>query len=127
MVDLKNLKKVKVFDIGEYSGMDSIIELVELEEIKTADFGKGPVDTRQIKISSANLNKEGKEIRAVEYISLKFDTESKEFGIPDSPNSKAMKFLKFFEVNNFDELKNKKCMIVKRVKGDKSFLGIHNG
>lgn len=124
MTDLKNLKKVKGFDIEEFNGVKSVIEVVELSDIEEKDFGDGLVQTRQIIVKSANLSESDKELRAVEFISLKYDTETKEFGIPENPNSKAMKFLNYFKVDNFEDLKGKECLIVKKAKGEKTFLGI---
>lgn len=127
MSELKNLKKVKSFDIDEFDGVKSTIEIVELSDIQTKDFGNGEQKVRQIILKSENLNKDSdKEIRAIEYISLKYDEDLKEFGIPESPKSKAMQVLNYFKVDNFEDLKGKKCIIVKRAKGDKTFLGIHS-
>lgn len=127
--ELKNLKKVKSFDIDEYDGKKSKIEEVELTKIEQKDFGSGLQETRQIIIRTLNLDEnEEQPIQAQEYISLKQDKETKEFGIPENPNSKAMKILNYFKVKTFDELVGKDCMIVKRVKENgKEFLGIHYG
>jgi len=127
MNELKNLKKVKSFDIADFDGMKSKIGQVELTKVEEKDFGSGLVKVQQIIISSENLQTSGKEIIAREYIPLKFDDELKEFGIPENPNSSAMKILNYFKVKDFSELEGKECMIVKRVKKDKEFLGIHFG
>lgn len=128
MTDLKNLKKVKGFDIEKYDGVTSKIGEVELLDIKEKDFGNGLVQTRQIKVSSENLNSEGEEVFATEYVSLKLDKKTNIFGIPENSESVAMKFLKYFKVNDFEELKGVKCSIVKRIgKNNKEFLGIHFG
>lgn len=125
---LKSLKKVKGFDIDSYDGTKSKIGSVELSEIKNLDFGRGLTSTRQLIIKSENITEsESNPILVTEYIPLKFDEETKEFGIPENVNSKAMKFLAYFKVNSFDEVIGKECMIVKRVTDKGNFLGIHMG
>lgn len=127
MSDLKNLKKVKSIDIEEFDGVKSKIEDVVLMDAETKNFGDGDTEVRQLKIISEKLNTEGNEIRASEFVALKKDEESGEWGIPDNSNAKAMKVLNYFKVDNFEDLKGKECMVVKRVKNDKQFLGIHHG
>ncbi len=127
--ELKNLKKVKSFDIDEYDGNKSKIKEVELTKIEQKDFGQGLQDTRQIIVRTESLDdNEEQPIQALEYISLKKDVETGEFGIPENPKSNAMKMLNYFKVKTFDELVGKECMVVKRVKENgKEFLGIHYG
>lgn len=127
MSDLKNLKKVKSIDLSEYEGTKTTIEKVELLDVEEKDFGEGKVEVRQILIETANLSDdEKKPIRVKEWVSLKKD-EDGEWGIPDGKNSKATKILKFFEVENFDDLIGKQCLIVKKVSGDRTTLGISMG
>lgn len=127
MEDLKSLKKVKGFDISEYQNKSSKIENVEMLDAESKDFGDGVKQVRQLKITSANLSENGEPVKAIEFVALKLDVESNEWGIPENPDSKAMKVLNYFEVEDFSELIGKECLVVKRVKGDKSFLGIHYG
>lgn len=125
---LRNLKKVKGFDIEEFDGVKSTIKEVLLSEIEKKDFGRGLVETRQIIVKSANLgDSEEHPIQAIEYISLKKDIETGEFGIPENPKSKAMNFLRYFKADSFDEVIGKECMIIKRVNERGEFLGIHFG
>ena len=127
MTDLKNLKKVKSIDIEQYDGTKSKIANVELLDVQTRDFGEGEVETRQILITTENLDTSGEvEITAREYVSLKQDKEG-EWGIPDSKNSVATKILTFFNINSFDELAGKEVMVVRKIKGTKTVLGIHFG
>ena len=128
MTDLKNLKKVKSFNIDEFDGMNVKIGEVILMDVEQKDFGDGLKEVRQIRILTENLSKEGQEeIKAGEYVGLKKDLTTGEWGYPDGSNSKAMKVLNYFKVNSFDELIGKKCMVVKRVNDNKEFLGIHFG
>lgn len=127
MSDLKNLKKVKSIDLSEYEGTKTTIAKVELLDAETKDFGDGAVEVRQILIETANLSDDEKRpITVKEWVSLKQD-EDGEWGIPDGKNSKAMKILKFFAVENFDDLIGKQCLVVKRVSGDRITLGISMG
>lgn len=125
---LKNLKKVKSFDYGEFDGVKTTIENVTLTEVETKDFGEGEQEVQQIIVETMNVgDNEEKPTVGREFISLKKDVDGI-FGIPENANSKAMKFLKYFEVSTFDELIGKKCMIVVRVNTkDKKTLGIHYG
>jgi len=128
MSELKNLKKIKGFDINEFDGLKSEIENVELLNVESKDFGKGAINTRQIKITTKNLATDGSETRGTEYVSLKFDNESKLWGYPEFKDSKAMKILTYFDVKDFEELKNKNCVVLKKLRnGDKLYLGINYG
>jgi hypothetical protein len=131
MTDLKNLKVVSSFNYDLYDGVKSSIDSVELQPRETKDFGKGNVEVQQVIVTTKNLAKKGKEVIAKEYISLKLDSETNEFGIPDGADSIAQKFLKYFKVSNLTELEGKECMVVKRVKERKgkesTLLGIHHG
>lgn len=127
--NLKNLKKVKSFDIEEFDGVKSKVKEVILTDVEIKNFGSGDQKVQQLIIKSENLgDNEEKPIQAIEYISLKYDSETEQFGIPENAKSKAMKFLNYFKVESFDEVIGKECMIVKRVKENGSeFLGIHYG
>lgn len=129
MTNLKDLKKVKSFDVDEFDGVKSTIESVELLDVEKKDFGDGEQELRQILIKSANLEpKNEKGIYASEYVGLKKDPETQEWGIPENPGSKAMKFLKYFKAEDFEDIKGKECLIVKREsKNGKTLLGIHHG
>lgn len=127
MTDLKNLKKIKSFDIGEFDGVKSQIADVLMLDAEVKNFGDGEKEVRQIKVITEKLNEEGEPITAGEFVALKKDPDTNEWGIPDNPDAKAMKFLNYFQVNDFEALKGKECMVVKRVKNGKSFLGIHFG
>jgi hypothetical protein len=126
--ELKNLKKVKGFDIEEFNGVKSKIAEVELTDVEEKVFNGKKTIVRQIIVKTENLI-DGKEnpIQAIEYVPLKFDKENNEFGIPENSESKAMKMLAFFKAKSFDELIGKECLVVKRVKGDREFLGIQYG
>jgi hypothetical protein len=127
MTDLKNLKKIKSFDIEEFDGVKSKIADVLLLDVEVKNFGDGDKEIRQLKIITERLNAEGEPLIATEFVALKKDLDTNEWGIPDNTDAKAMKFLNYFKVGDFDELKGKECRVVKRVKNDKSFLGIHYG
>ncbi len=127
MTDLKNLKQIKSIDLEEFDGTQSKIASVTLLDPQTKDFGEGEVETRQILIETENLSKDSDvKITAREYISLKKDSDG-EWGIPTSKNSKATKVLNFFKINSFDELEGKECLVVRKVSGDRTLLGIHVG
>lgn len=126
--ELKNLKKVKGFDIEEFNGIKSKIAEVTLTEIEEKVFNGKKTLTRQIIVKSANLvDSTDNPIQATEYVPLKLDKETNEFGIPENSESKAMKMLAFFKVKSFDEIIGKDCLIVKRVNKDREFLGIQFG
>lgn len=125
-IDLKNLKKVKSFDFDKYDGMKSNVASVEETDVEKKDFGEGEKEVKQLVISTENLESEEKPVYAKEFIALKKDDDG-EWGIPENTNSKAMKVLKYFNVDNFADLIGKECMVVKRVNGDKTILGIYGG
>ena len=122
-----NSTTVESVDLTEFSGLNSEIESVELLDVEKKDFGDGEKEVRQILIKSKNLNTEDKPVYAYEYIPLKKDSETGDWGFSEHENSKAMMFLNFFKVGNFEDLKGIGCLIVSRKKGDKTFLGIHHG
>lgn len=128
MSNLKDLKKIKSFEIDDFDGVNTTIEDVVLLDVDTKDFGDGLKEVRQLKIITSNLAKKGEEeFRASEYVSLKYDQKTKAWGYSENPKSKATKILNFFGVKDFEELIGKKCRVVKRMNGDKFFLGIHHG
>jgi len=127
MTELSNLKKVKSFDIEQFDGLKSTIGSVELMDVETKDFGDGAKEVRQVLVKSTNLGDNvDKPICASEYIGLKKD-EDGNWGMADAKNSKAMRFLSYFKVENLEDLNGKECLIVKRDKGNKDILGIHFG
>ena len=126
---IKNLKKVKGFDADEFDGVKSKIAEIVLTEVETRKAGNGnEFESQNLIIKSANLGSDEKNpIVALEYISLKRDKETGEFGIPENTNSNAMKFLRYFKAESFDQVIGKEIMIVKRSKPTGEFLGIHYG
>lgn len=126
MVNLKDLKTVKSFDIQEYNRVKTKIASVELSEVESKDFGKGLTEVQQILVKTENLAKGGeKEFQVIEYISLSKDVETNEFGIPSSMKSKAQKILTSFKVSNFDDLIGKECVVVRTIKDNgKEYLKI---
>jgi len=127
-IDLKNLKKVESFDYDEYDGKKSRIANVEELDVETKDFGDGAKEIKQLLITTENLSTdEDNPVIAREYVALKKDYKTGEWGIPSAQDSKAMKILNYFKVSNFSDLIGKECMAVKRVKGDRTFLAIYGG
>lgn len=125
---IKNLKKVKTFDIDKYDGVVTKIANVELLEVEEKTFGDDKVLTQQILIETENIGTEEMPVVVKNWINLKFDKNTEEFGIPDSPKSEAMKFLRFFEVDDLTQLVGVKCQVVKKLKDDGSFtLTINRG
>lgn len=122
-VDLKNLKPIKSFDFQRYDGMETTIDRVETV---AGEFNKEP--TLQIVVYTSNVAEQGeKELEIREYVSLFKDKQTGEFGYPEGMDTKYQKFLKYFDVNNFEELIGKKCKIVSRLKDGKKYLGIAHG
>lgn len=126
-LDLKNLKKVKSFDFDKYDGMQSKIASVEETSEEVKDFGDGQKAVKQLIVSTENLSEsEDEPVYAKEYVGLKKDSNG-EWGIPENVNSKAMKIMKYFNVDNFADLVGKECRVVKRINGEKTILGIYGG
>jgi hypothetical protein len=124
MTNLKDLKKVKTFNVEEFDGLKTKIASVVMTDIKIWEG----TESRQLEITTEKVKSEkGIEIEVKEWINLKKDNESNEWGIPDNSDSNAMKFLTFFQVSNFEEVIGKDCMIVKKIRKDKSVLGIRYG
>lgn len=127
-MSIKDLKTIKSFDIDKYDGKKVEIESVELSPIETKNFGDGEKEVQQIIIKTKNISDVGeKEVKVIEYISLKKDIETGEFGIPDSKKSNAQKMLQYFRVNTFDELIGQEVRIVKKLTEKGTFLGFHYG
>lgn len=127
-MSIKDLKTIKSFDIDKYDGKKVEIESVELSPIETKNFGDGEKEVQQIIIKTKNIADVGeKEVKVIEYISLKKDIETGEFGIPDSKKSNAQKMLQYFRVNTFDELIGQEVRIVKKLTEKGTFLGFHYG
>jgi hypothetical protein len=127
-MSIKDLKTVKSFDIDKYDGIKVKIEAVELTPIEVKNFGNGDKEVQQIVVKTENIADKGeKEIQVIEYISLKKDSETGKFGIPDSKKSNAQKMLAYFEADNFEELVGKEVRIVKKLTDKGTFLGFHYG
>lgn len=124
--NLKNLKRLKSVDIDQFNGTKAKISSVELLDELEGDFGKGKQTVRQILIKSENLNSNDDNIiTASEYVSLKYDKTNKVWGYSDSPKSKAMQILKFYNIDSFDKLINKEIIVLKKQKENgKEYLGI---
>jgi len=127
-MSIENLKTVQSFDIDKYDGVRAKIEKVELSPIEMKNFGEGDKEVQQIIITTSNIADENeKAINIIEYISLKKDIETGEFGIPENSKSKAQKMLKYFKVTNFKDLIGKEVRVCKKVTDKGTFLGFHYG
>ena len=123
-----NLEKVKSFDIDKFDGEKVKIASVELLDVEKKDFGDGKKEVRQILIMTEPLEGEGDNaVTAREYVPLKKNQETGKFGMPENPNSKAMTMLSFFKVDDLGDLEGREVMVVKKVKGERTVLGIAYG
>lgn len=113
MVTLKDLKGKEGLDYDSLNFKDSFIEIVEIKDYSKND----KEEQKRVIIQTAKLV-EGRNIRGTTFITL-FRDEEGNLCYSTSPNSKASKMLKFFGVDNFEDLKGKPCKVV--VKLDNNF------
>lgn len=123
-----NLDKVASFDIDKYDGEKVKVASVELLPVEKKDFGDGLKEVQQVLILTEPLEGEGENaITAREYIPLKKDNETGNFGMPENANSKAMTMLAYFKIDDLGDLVGREVTAVKRIKGDRPVLGFRHG
>jgi len=134
--ELPEIEAGKGIDFSEFEGKRYPIEVIEVIEYNSPynEAGEYEEDLKRpvkgVRIASSEITtvktKKGEDvpIRASELFNLKYDSDSEQWGISTSDNSKLRKFMKMMKVKKLSELKGKNIMVL--ITGDKKgnqFLG----